>query len=119
MGIGLLQVKMAIPEPVGEQQEVVCLDASGHRILLGTAGSGKTTMAVARAKHLVNPRLPSHGRVLIITFNKTLLRYTRSIAGQLSRQIDVENYHHFAEDTLHPETRCLTTLSLAGQLTLR
>jgi len=110
---------MAIPEPVGKQQEVVCLDASGHHIVLGTAGSGKTTMAVARAKHLVNPRLPGRGRVLIITFNKTLMRYIRSIAGQLSRQIDVENYHHFARGYLAYRNLMSDSAIVSGPARLR
>ena len=92
---------MAIPEPIGKQKEVVCLDVTGHHVVLGTAGSGKTTMAVARAKYLVNPMLPGNGRTLIITFNKTLMKYIRSIAGQLSTKIDVENYHHFARGYLN------------------
>lgn len=92
---------MAIPEPIGKQQEVVCLSVHGHHIVLGTAGSGKTTMAVARAKYLANPSLPGSGRTLIITFNKTLMRYIRAIAGGLGSSIVVENYHRFARGYLN------------------
>ena len=38
---------MALPAPVERQREVVCLPAVGHQVVLGTAGSGKTTMATA------------------------------------------------------------------------
>ena len=91
---------MAIPEPVGKQQEVVCLGTRGHHVVLGTAGSGKTTMAIARAKYLTEPRLPGQGSVLLITFNKALMRYIRSVAGDLSPHITVENYHLFARGYL-------------------
>lgn len=92
---------MAIPEPIGKQQEVVCLGVTGHHIVLGTAGSGKTTMAITRAKYLADPRLPGHGRVLLVTFNKALSRYIRHIADQLGPNIVVENYHLFARGYLH------------------
>lgn len=92
---------MAIPEPVGKQQEVVCLGTKGHYVVLGTAGSGKTTMAIARAKYLTQPRLPGQGAVLLITFNKALMRYIRSVAGHLSPHITVENYHLFARGYLN------------------
>jgi hypothetical protein len=40
---------MALPPPVGVQKQVVALAPSGHVVVLGTAGSGKTTMAIHRA----------------------------------------------------------------------
>jgi len=61
-----------MPEPIGKQIEVVCLPTTGHHVVLGTAGSGKTTMAVYRARYLSNPALPGNGRTLIITYNKAL-----------------------------------------------
>ena len=33
----------------GKQQEVLALPAKGHIVVLGTAGSGKTTIALYRA----------------------------------------------------------------------
>ena len=36
----------------GKQEEVLALQAKGHVVVLGTAGSGKTTIALYRAIHL-------------------------------------------------------------------
>lgn len=40
--------------PKGKQEEVMALPAKGHIVVLGTAGSGKTTIALLRAHHLAN-----------------------------------------------------------------
>ena len=64
-----------LPQPVGRQKEVLCLRAQGHHIVLGTAGSGKTTMAVHRTLYLANPKTDHHGRTLLLTFNRCLVAY--------------------------------------------
>lgn len=90
-----------MPEPVGKQIEVVCLSTSGHHVVLGSAGSGKTTMAVYRAKYLTNPNLPGGGKTLIITYNKALMRYIASVDVLAGGQVKVENYHLFARGYLN------------------
>lgn len=64
-----------LPDPVGRQADVVYLATDRHNVVLGTAGTGKTTMAIHRAAHLADPATRNHGRVLLVTFNN---------AGQLS-----------------------------------
>lgn len=96
---------MALPEPVGKQAEVVYLPAVGHNVVLGTAGSGKTTMAVARAKFLAHPELPGGGPTLVVTFNKALTNYIAQGAGGLPTNVDVRNYHHFARGYLSARGR--------------
>ncbi|MFM0011514.1 3'-5' exonuclease [Paraburkholderia sediminicola] len=91
---------MAIPVPVGKQREVVCLQATGHHVVLGTAGSGKTTMAIARARYLTNNLLPDAGRTLVVTYNKTLMRYITSFAGDMPDEVDVRHYHWLARGYL-------------------
>ena len=91
---------MALPKPIGKQQEVVCLPTTGHHVVLGTAGSGKTTMAIARARYLTNSLLPDVGRTLIVTYNKALMNYIRSFGGEIPGDVDVRNYHHFARGYL-------------------
>lgn len=59
-------------KPDGKQKEVLALPATGHIVVLGTAGSGKTTMALFRAIGLAN--LPSHPNVLVATFNRALVQ---------------------------------------------
>lgn len=89
-----------MPELIGKQQEVVCLSSKGHHVVLGSAGSGKTTMAVYRAIYLSNVRLPGGGKTLIITFNKALMRYIASMEALPHDRVTVENYHHFARGYL-------------------
>lgn len=85
--------------PKGKQIEVMALPAKGHLIVLGTAGSGKTTIALLRAAHLAN--LPGNDRVLIVTFNGALVQYMRGISHSQSTKLVVENYHKFARGYLN------------------
>lgn len=84
--------------PIGKQEEVMALPAKGHIVVLGTAGSGKTTIALLRAHHLAN--LPDGGRVLLVTFNGALVEYMRGICNSRSTKLVVENYHKFARGYL-------------------
>ncbi len=91
-----------LPDPIGVQKEVVALPARGQVVVLGTAGSGKTTMAVHRAAHVSDPRIPSHGKTLLLTFNKSLLRYLKYLVPpEIAARVTIENYHHFARGYLN------------------
>lgn len=81
-------------DPKGKQKEVLALDATGHIVVLGTAGSGKTTMALLRAIGLAN--LPMRPNVLVVTFNKALIQYMRAIISTPLRNLRIETYHKFA-----------------------
>lgn len=59
--------------PKGKQKEVLALPSTGHTVVLGTAGSGKTTIALLRAYHLAT--LPGNKKVLLVTFNGALVEY--------------------------------------------
>ena len=85
--------------PTGKQEEVLALPAKGHIVVLGTAGSGKTTIALMRAQHLAH--LPSTNQVLLVTFNRALVEYMRGISNSRSEKLVVENYHLFARGYLH------------------
>jgi superfamily I DNA/RNA helicase len=87
-----------LPRPVGLQKEVLALPATGHTVVLGTAGSGKTTLALHRAAYLANPETDHGGRTLLVTFNKCLVAYMQAL-GHLGN-VDVRNYHHFARGYL-------------------
>ena len=90
----------AIPNPVGRQKEVLALPAHGHTVVLGTAGSGKTTLAVHRALYLANPETDHCGRTLLVTFNRTLVEYLHNLLGFNSQSVDARTYHHFARGYL-------------------
>ena len=102
-------VLMALPEPVGRQREVVYLPTSGHQVILGTAGSGKTTMAVLRAALLSHVDYPGSGKTLLITFNKTLGTYIRFLASDVLDQVTVENFHLFARGYLSARGQMIGT----------
>ena len=89
-----------LPTPIGRQREVLALPPSGHIVVLGTAGSGKTTLAIHRAAFLSDSDTDHGGRTLLVTFNKCLVAYLRSLGAGLG-QIDVRNYHHFARGYLN------------------
>lgn len=89
-----------LQKPVGRQMEVVCLPSKGHHVVLGTAGSGKTTMAILRAQYLSDSALPGGGRTLVITFNNSLVTYIRLLANDVLKGVNVENYHTFARGYL-------------------
>ncbi|MFE1928452.1 3'-5' exonuclease [Streptomyces asoensis] len=87
-------VGVDLPEPQGQQREVVYLTAQGHLVVLGTAGSGKTTMAVHRARYLAGaPGIG--GPTLLLTFNQALVTYLKSV-GARAPGLTVESYHKFA-----------------------
>jgi superfamily I DNA/RNA helicase len=90
-----------MPDLIGKQQEVVCLSTKGHHVVLGSAGSGKTTMAVYRAIYLSKPKLPGSGKTLIITYNKALMRHIASMESLPVDGVTVENYHRFARGYLN------------------
>ena len=96
---------MGLPKPIGKQREVVCLPATGQHVVLGTAGSGKTTMAIARARYLTNNLLPEAGRTLVVTYNKALANYINSFSSEIPEDVDVRNYHLFARGYLKTRGR--------------
>lgn len=89
-----------LPTPIGRQKDVLYLPARGHTVVLGTAGSGKTILAVHRAQYLSNPTTDHHGRTLLVTFNRCLVTYMKRFRGALQDKISIENYHRFARGYL-------------------
>ncbi len=69
--------------------------------MLGTAGTGKSTMAVLRADHLADPHTRGSGRVLLVTYNNALVTYLRSIQSGTNHGITVETYGKFARGYLN------------------
>lgn len=84
--------------PKGTQINVLALHPVGHNVVLGTAGSGKTTMAMLWAKKVATT-FPNQ-RVLLLTFNKALLGYMNAVYDPLPRNVDIHNYHKFARGYL-------------------
>jgi superfamily I DNA/RNA helicase len=92
---------MGLPKPIGRQKEVLTLPAHGHFAVLGTAGSGKTTLAILRAAYLAAPRTDHHGKTLLVTFNRALVAYLKHLQDRRLDNVFVENYHMFARGYLN------------------
>jgi superfamily I DNA/RNA helicase len=90
---------MGLPTPRGHQRDVVYLTARGHVVVLGTAGTGKTVMAIHRAAHLADVRTQNAGPTLLLTYNNSLVTYLRHLADQLPG-VTVETYGKFARGYL-------------------
>ncbi len=91
---------MSLPKPIGRQKEVLYLPAQGHIAVLGTAGSGKTILAILRAAYLANRKIDHHGKTLLITFNSVLVSYLKHLQEDSIADVVVENYHKFARGYL-------------------
>ena len=91
----------SLPTPIGKQKEVLYLPAWGHTTVLGTAGSGKTTLAILRALYLADPATDHFGPTLLVTFNRCLVTYMKHLAPLLPKGLEVTNYHRFARGYLN------------------
>ncbi len=96
---------MPLPTPIGRQRDVLYLPASGHFVVLGTAGSGKTTLAVLRSAYLGHTSTVGGGRTLLVTFNRALVAYLKHLQDPSFPRITVENYHKFARGYLSSRSR--------------
>ena len=85
--------------PKGKQNEVLALPPKDHIVVLGTAGSGKTTIALLRAKYLCE--LEKNSKILLVTFNRALIHYMHAILSPLPKNLVIENYHKFARGYMH------------------
>ena len=84
---------------LGQAQENVARYeiGSGHRILFGVAGSGKTMILIARARWLAM-RNPAH-RVLVLCFNRALSLYIARVLEEYDN-IDVLTFHAWVRERL-------------------
>jgi len=100
-----MSTTVSLPTPVGRQRDVLYLPAKGHFVVLGTAGSGKTTLAILRSAFLGNPNTDNGGQTLLVTFNRALVTYLRHFHDPNFRNVIVENYHLFARGYLNGRGR--------------
>jgi superfamily I DNA/RNA helicase len=91
---------MSLPRAIGRQKEVLYLPAQGHLAVLGTAGSGKTTLAILRSAYLASSTTEHFGKTLLVTFNNTLVSYLKRLQDDQLADVVIENYHKFARGYL-------------------
>lgn len=77
----------------GEQKRVLFLQVTDPIQIKGVAGSGKTTVALYRAKHLLDTQsnLFQEAKVAIFTYNKTLVKYINAITPHISGGYQVDS----------------------------
>jgi len=94
---------MPLPTPIGAQSDALYLPTDRNVVVLGSAGSGKTTLAILRAAHLANPATPNSGKTLLVTFNVALVTYLEHLSSDSVdfAEVHVRNYHHFARGILN------------------
>ena len=94
-----------LPKPIKKQREVLYMPATGHSVVLGTAGSGKTTLALYRAAYLSKPSMPHSGKTLLLTFNTTLVTYLNYLKPRELKDVQIETYHKFARGYLNARNK--------------
>ena len=110
----------------GEQKKVLMLPPENPVQIKGVAGSGKTTVALYRAKHLLDfyGDLFTETNVAIFTFNKSLASYIQALApvigtpdGERGSGIDIKvtNFHKWAWKFLFDNSVELVRRTIAGR----
>ena len=70
-----------------EQKRIILNKPSGHSLVKGVAGSGKTTVAVHRIPFLMNNYcISSDDYILMVTYNKTLINYIKYIYDKVEEE---------------------------------
>jgi superfamily I DNA/RNA helicase len=95
----MTQARIVLDE---SQQSVVVLPPNNPIQIKGVAGSGKTTVALFRAKYLLDTQstLFRASEVAIFTYNKLLVQYIKSLVPEISLDVTVVNFHKWAFDFL-------------------
>lgn len=69
-----------------EQKKIIQSRVMGHCLIRGVAGSGKTTVAVNRIPFLIeNYCYSSNDKILMVTFNRSLISYIRHIYSEIEQ----------------------------------
>lgn len=62
-----------------DQRRIVESTPNGHSMIKGVAGSGKTTIGIARINFLKNHYCFNDDKILFATYNKTLINYSKKL----------------------------------------
>ncbi len=81
------------------------LEGAGHMLILGGPGSGKTTIALLKARRAVLRGLHPEQSVLFLSFSNSAIRRILESAediltAEIGRNVDIKTYHSFAWDIL-------------------
>ncbi|WP_196000410.1 UvrD-helicase domain-containing protein [Clostridium sp. 1001271B_151109_B4] len=93
-----------------EQRRIIENKPNGHVLVKGVAGSGKTTVAVHKIPFLLKDyTYEKDDKILVITYNKSLINYIKYIYEEIERnkeneQLTLGIYESGDEDKLYIET---------------
>jgi len=81
------------------------LDAEGHLLILGGPGTGKTTIALLKARRVVEKGLAGEQSVLFLSFSNAAIHQIRHcaediLAGGLAKRVEIKTYHSFCWEIL-------------------
>jgi len=93
-----------------EQQRIVEVEPSGHMLVKGVAGSGKTSVAIRRIQFLRENYCPEENdNVLLVTFNKTLIKYIQHQYEELENQ-DINRQQGLLRHNIQADIRTVDQL---------
>lgn len=69
-----------------EQQKLAESKIMGHAVIRGVAGSGKTSVGVARIPYLLEKFCIEKDKILFVTYNKSLIKYIQYLYEKLDIQ---------------------------------
>lgn len=78
-------------KPRGKQFEIIDLPLEGHNVVLGSAGSGKSTCALIRANVIAEVK---NEKALLLTYNNSLVNYMNNMNFK-NNNITITTYHKF------------------------
>lgn len=93
-----------------EQRKIIESKPSGHMLIRGVSGSGKTTVAVHKIQFLLKHYCPANDdKILVVTFNKSLINYVKYIYGEIEEysnqnQIEFDIYSTEGQNKLDIKT---------------
>lgn len=101
-------------------QRRAILEGAGHMLVLGGPGSGKTTIALLKARRAVLASLQPEQSVLFLSFSNSAIRRILESTGdilttEITRNVEIKTYHSFAWGILRSHGYLL---SLQRQLTI-
>jgi DNA helicase-2/ATP-dependent DNA helicase PcrA len=81
------------------------LSADGHMLVVGGPGSGKTTIALLKARRRVLSRLDVAQTVLFLSFSNSAIRRIMESAGRIltsdiADRVEIKTYHSFGWEIL-------------------
>ena len=84
------------------KKQLEIMDTSGHLLVMGGPGSGKTTISILKAAQIAEHSLRPGQKILFLSFARATvsrvveaIEYEQKIPRQQKARIDVETYHSF------------------------